>query len=100
MILLPALSRMHRVFHILVFRNMNPTNPIFERSEHVEITRHEVQTIRRMFQEFKYPISYGLKCLLCGMEDALSSCTITVCDYRPLRFARIAGFRSSVKTEQ
>jgi hypothetical protein len=34
----------------------------------VEITRHEVQTVRRRFQEFKYPISDYLKCLVSRMR--------------------------------
>jgi hypothetical protein len=62
---------MCRIFLFLVFRNTNLCNRIFERSGHVEIARHEVQTVRRMFQELKYQISNDLKCLVSRMRTGV-----------------------------
>jgi hypothetical protein len=37
--------------------NKNPSNPNFYRSKHAELTRREVQTIRRMVQDLEFQIS-------------------------------------------
>jgi len=62
----------------------------------MEVARHEVQTVRMMFQELKYQISDDLKCLVSRMRKDFFCCKIAVCDYRPCRFVRIASFSSSV----
>jgi len=49
--------------------NKNTSNPNFYRSKHVELTRREVQTVRRMFQDLKFKISdRPLKCLASCMS--------------------------------
>jgi hypothetical protein len=81
--------------------NKNPSNPNFYRSKHVELTRHEVQTVRRMFQDLKFHIlDRPFKRLASCMQIGLLCCKITDCDNRPLRFVRIASFSLSVKRAQ
>jgi len=65
---LRARQGMRRIFFFFVVRRMNPPNRNVQRFEHVEITRHEFQAVRRMFQEFHFQISDGLKCLVSRMQ--------------------------------
>jgi len=86
--------------HILIVRQVNPSNRTFQKSEHVEIIRREGRTVSRMFQEFKFQILDVSFIFLSVCYRVLSCCKITVCDNRPLRFMPIAAFSSSVKKAQ
>jgi hypothetical protein len=91
---------MRRIYHFPIIRNMSTCNQIFKRSGYVEITRHEVQTVRRSFQEFKYPFSDYLSCLVSRMWTGIDFLRNYFWYYRPFRFVRLAGFSSSVKGAQ
>ena len=81
--------------------NKNPSNSNFYRSKHVELTRREVQTVRRWFQDLKFQISdQPFKCLASCLQIGLLCCKITDCDNCPLRYVQIASFSSSVKRAQ
>jgi hypothetical protein len=79
------------------FEKLTPLIAYFKKSEHVEIARSEVRTVRRMFEELKFQIWGGLKSVVSRMRTGIFVLQNTVCDNRPLRFVRVGGSSWSVK---